>query len=57
MNTLVLLEIFHIFFIRNIYGASLTSAAAREQKWPGWWSPDQQLAPHHLLDTLLRPAY
>ena len=29
MNTLVVLEIFHLFFIRNIYGASLTWAAAR----------------------------
>ena len=29
MNTLVTLEIFHLFFIRNIHGASLTWAAAR----------------------------
>jgi magnesium-transporting ATPase (P-type) len=29
MNTLVVLEIFHLFFIRNIYGTSLTWAAAR----------------------------
>ena len=29
MNTLVVLEIFHLFFIRNIHGASLTFAAAR----------------------------
>ncbi|MDF2231831.1 HAD-IC family P-type ATPase [Albimonas sp. CAU 1670] len=29
MNTLVVLEIFHLFFIRNIHGASLTWAAAR----------------------------
>lgn len=29
LNTLVVLEIFHLFFIRNIYGASLTWAAAR----------------------------
>lgn len=29
MNTLVVLEIFHLFFIRNIHGASLTLAAAR----------------------------
>lgn len=29
MNTLVVLEIFHLFFIRNIYGASLTWAALR----------------------------
>lgn len=29
MNTLVVLEIFHLFFIRNIYGASLSWRAAR----------------------------
>jgi len=29
MNTLVVLEIFHLFFIRNIYGASLTWKAMR----------------------------
>ncbi len=29
MNTLVVLEIFHLFFIRNIYGTSLTWAAIR----------------------------
>jgi magnesium-transporting ATPase (P-type) len=29
MNTLVVLEIFHLFFIRNVYGTSLTWAAAR----------------------------
>ena len=29
MNTMVVLEIFHLFFIRNIYGTSLTWAAAR----------------------------
>lgn len=29
MNTLVVLEIFHLFFIRNIYSTSLTWAAAR----------------------------
>lgn len=29
LNTLVVLEIFHLFFIRNIYGASLTWKAAR----------------------------
>ena len=29
MNTLVVLEIFHLFFIRNIHGTSLTWAAAR----------------------------
>lgn len=27
MNTLVVLEIFHLFFIRNIHGTSLTWAA------------------------------
>jgi magnesium-transporting ATPase (P-type) len=29
MNTLVVLEIFHLFFVRNIHGTSLTWAAAR----------------------------
>ena len=29
MNTLVVLEIFHLFFIRNIHGTSLTWAAVR----------------------------
>lgn len=29
LNTLVVLEIFHLFFIRNIYGASLTWKAAQ----------------------------
>ncbi len=29
MNTLVVLEIFHLFFIRNLHGTSLTWAAAR----------------------------
>ncbi|SPH18119.1 putative cation-transporting ATPase F [Defluviimonas aquaemixtae] len=29
MNLLVILEIFHLFFIRNIYGTSLTFAAVR----------------------------
>ncbi len=29
MNTLVVLEIFHLFFIRNIHGTSITWAAAR----------------------------
>lgn len=32
VNMLVVLEIFHLFFIRNIYGASLTLAAARGTK-------------------------
>ncbi|PWE17376.1 carbonate dehydratase [Marinicauda salina] len=32
MNTLVVLEIFHLFFIRNIYGASLTWSAAKGTK-------------------------
>ena len=29
MNTLVVLEIFHLFFVRNLHGTSLTWAAAR----------------------------
>jgi magnesium-transporting ATPase (P-type) len=32
MNTLVVLEIFHLFFIRNIHGASLTWAAVKGTK-------------------------
>jgi magnesium-transporting ATPase (P-type) len=32
MNTLVVLEIFHLFFIRNIHGTSLTWAAVRGTK-------------------------
>lgn len=32
MNTLVVLEIFHLFFIRNIHGTSLTWAAAQGTK-------------------------
>jgi calcium-translocating P-type ATPase len=32
INTLVVLEIFHLFFIRNIHGTSLTWAAARGTK-------------------------
>ncbi|TKA94834.1 HAD family hydrolase [Cereibacter changlensis] len=32
MNTLVVLEIFHLFFIRNLHGASLTWSATRGTK-------------------------
>ena len=32
VNTLVVMEIFHLFFIRNIYGASLTWKAVRGTK-------------------------
>ena len=32
LNTLVVLEIFHLFFIRNIYGTSLTWKALRGTK-------------------------
>jgi magnesium-transporting ATPase (P-type) len=32
MNTLVVMEIFHLFFVRNIYGTSLTWKAARGTK-------------------------
>ncbi len=32
MNTLVVMEIFHLFFIRNIYGTSLTWKAVRGNK-------------------------
>ncbi len=35
MNTIVIMEIFHLFFIRNIYGASLTWKAVRGTK-PVW---------------------
>ena len=32
LNTLVMMEIFHLFFIRNIYGTSLTWKAVRGTK-------------------------
>jgi len=32
VNTLVVMEIFHLFFIRNIYGTSLTWKAVRGTK-------------------------
>ena len=32
VNTMVVMEIFHLFFIRNIYGTSLTWKAARGTK-------------------------
>ena len=32
LNTLVVMEIFHLFFIRNIYGTSLTWKAVRGTK-------------------------
>ena len=32
LNTLVALEIFHLFFVRNIYGTSLTWTAVRGTK-------------------------
>jgi magnesium-transporting ATPase (P-type) len=32
LNTLVVMEIFHLFFIRNIYGTSLTWSAVRGTK-------------------------
>lgn len=32
MNTLVILEIFHLFFIRNMYGTSITWKAIRGTK-------------------------
>ena len=32
LNTIVVLEIFHLFFIRNIYGTSLTWKAVRGTK-------------------------
>ena len=38
MNMLVVLEIFHLFFIRNIHSTSLTWAAARGTRWSGSWS-------------------
>lgn len=37
LNTLVVLEICHLFFIRNIHGTSLTWAAVRGRKWSGSW--------------------
>jgi hypothetical protein len=35
MNTLVVLEIFHLFFIRNIHGTSLTWAACGARRSSG----------------------
>ena len=57
LNTLVVLEIFHLFFIRNIYGTSLTLQAVRATPVVWWcviivilaqfaityWSPLQQV--------------
>lgn len=36
LNTLVVMEIFHLFFIRNIYSTSLTWQAVRGTKVV-WW--------------------
>jgi hypothetical protein len=35
MNTLVVMEIFHLFFIRNIHGTSLTWKAVSGTRWSG----------------------
>jgi calcium-translocating P-type ATPase len=37
LNTLVVLQIFHLFFIRNIYGTSMTSAAIKGTRFV-WFS-------------------
>jgi Cation transporting ATPase, C-terminus len=57
MNTLVVLEILNLFFIRNIHGSSLTWAAARGTKvvWLDvlTMTVAQFVVTHLLLQTLL----
>ncbi len=53
MNTLVVLEIFHLFFIRNIHGASLTWAAARGTR--AVWTAVLTITPAQFAITYLPP--
>ncbi|NBB82700.1 MAG: HAD-IC family P-type ATPase, partial [Alphaproteobacteria bacterium] len=53
MNTLVVLEIFHLFFIRNIHGASLTWTMARGT--PIVWASVLTVAAAQLALTYLPP--
>jgi len=53
MNTLVVLEIFHLFFIRNIHGTSLTWSAARGT--PIVWACVLTVAAAQFATTYLPP--
>lgn len=53
MNTLVVMEIFHLFFIRNMYGTSLTWAAVRGTK--AVWIAVIIVAAGQFAITYLRP--
>ncbi|RAK68740.1 cation-transporting P-type ATPase [Phenylobacterium kunshanense] len=53
VNTLVVLEIFHLFFIRNIYGASLTWKAAKGT--PVVWACVLAVTAAQFLFTYLPP--
>lgn len=53
VNTLVVLEIFHMFFIRNIYGTSLTWRAARGT--PAVWTSATLIVLAQLAVTYLPP--
>lgn len=53
MNTLVVMEIFHLFFIRNMYGTSLTWRAVRGTK--AVWIAVLIVATGQLAITYVRP--
>jgi magnesium-transporting ATPase (P-type) len=53
LNTIVVMEIFHLFFIRNIYGTSLTWRAAAGT--PAVWATVGLLAVAQLAVTYLPP--
>ncbi len=54
MNMLVILEIFHLFFIRNLYGTSLTLNAVRGT--PAVWLCLAVIVPAQFLVTYFPPA-
>lgn len=54
MNLLVILEIFHLFFIRNIHGTSLTWKAARGTR--AVWACLAVIVPAQFLVTYAPPA-
>ncbi len=54
VNQIVILEIFHLFFIRNIYGTSLTWAAARGT--PAVWATVVIVVAGQFAFTYLPPA-
>lgn len=54
MNTLVVLEIFHLFFIRNIHGTSLTWAAVKGT--PVVWAVVVTITAAQFAVTYLRPV-